>query len=209
TCAPPEERWGSVRRYVRDTERSYSAVGPSPRSNLRHTRVGGGRRYRDSASRTTSSLRPTTAVPSSAVMMGRWISLGCSASAVIHRSRAPASRGHSLSPSSLAALSWVRVMSHGSRPSRPSTSRLSSSLGTASRYRRTVSSAPSASSRPMALRHLEQAGLIQISMPPTVRLPRPGSPPVRRTPLFEFEPSPAPLVNLPWQGVNSLADLLI
>ncbi|ALM42089.1 hypothetical protein SFR_5474 [Streptomyces sp. FR-008] len=41
---------------------------------------------------------------------------------------------------------------------------MSASVGTSSRYLRTVYEAPSASSRDRALRHFEQAGLIQISM---------------------------------------------
>ena len=90
-------------------------------------------------------------------------------SASIHRSRSAGSRPHSFRPSSLATASPVRVMSHGSSPSRPSTSRISAAEGTSSRYFRTVYSAPSASSRVRALRHLEQAGLIQISIPSSYR----------------------------------------
>lgn len=90
---------------------------------------------RDSASRTASSERATTAVPSSAVMMGRWISFGCAARWAIQRPRAASvsSRGRAPTPVSLARGSDVRVMSHGSRPRRPSTSRISSSEGTSSR----------------------------------------------------------------------------
>ncbi len=88
---------------------------------------------RPSASRTASSERATTAVPSSAVMIGRWISRGCAASAPIQRSRSAGSRGHSFRPSSFASASWVRTMSQGSSPSRSSTARISPASGGSSR----------------------------------------------------------------------------
>ena len=49
-----------------------------------------------------SASRPTTVVPSAAVMIGRWIARGCAASAASQASRSPGSRARSM-PSSLAS----------------------------------------------------------------------------------------------------------
>ena len=76
----------------------------------------GGRGAQASASttrRSDSSSRPTTVVPSAAVMIGRWSARGWAASAASQSSRWAASLGRSM-PSSRA--SFARATSHGSRP---------------------------------------------------------------------------------------------
>ena len=80
-----------------------------------------------------SGSRATTAVPSSRVMIGRWISFGFSTSAATQSPRCSSSFGTSRRAISFATGSVIRAMSQGSRPSRASTLSSSAVVGGSSR----------------------------------------------------------------------------